>query len=38
MINLIFGILGITGGLLCAVGDILFDLKGQIYGQHKRNR
>ena len=29
MINIIFGILGIAGGVLCAVGDILFDLKGK---------
>ena len=27
--NIIFGILGIAGGILCAVGDILFDLKGK---------
>ncbi len=27
--NLIFSILGIAGGILCAVGDILFDLKGR---------
>jgi hypothetical protein len=27
-ISFIFGILGIIGGLLCAAGDILFDLKG----------
>lgn len=29
MMNLIFSILGLTGGILCAVGDILFDLKGK---------
>ncbi|MDO4303735.1 MAG: hypothetical protein Q4D94_07445 [Bacillota bacterium] len=29
MMNLIFSILGMTGGILCAVGDILFDLKGK---------
>lgn len=27
--DFIFGILGFAGGLLCAVGDILFDLKGK---------
>ena len=27
--NIIFGILGIAGGIFCAVGDILFDLKGK---------
>lgn len=27
--NIIFGILGIAGGILCAAGDILFDLKGK---------
>ena len=27
--NIVFGILGIVGGILCAVGDILFDLKGK---------
>jgi len=27
--DFIFGILGIVGGFLCAVGDILFDLKGK---------
>lgn len=26
--NLLLGVLGIIGGLLCAIGDILFDLKG----------
>ncbi|MCM1508066.1 MAG: hypothetical protein NC177_13185 [Ruminococcus flavefaciens] len=26
--NVIFGIMGLLGGILCAVGDILFDLKG----------
>jgi len=29
MINFVFGILGIIGGLLCAIGDTLFDLKGK---------
>ena len=29
MINFVFGIFGIIGGLLCAIGDILFDLKGK---------
>lgn len=29
MINIILGILGIAGGILCAVGDILFDFKGK---------
>lgn len=29
MMDFVFGILGITGGLLCAIGDILFDLKGK---------
>jgi hypothetical protein len=29
MTDLLFGIFGITGGLLCAIGDILFDLKGK---------
>ena len=28
-VNIIFGILGIAGGVLCAVGDMLFDLKGK---------
>ena len=27
--NLIFSIMGLVGGLLCCVGDMLFDLKGQ---------
>ena len=27
--NIFFGILEITGGILCAVGDMLFDLKGK---------
>ena len=27
--NIIFGMLGIAGGILCAVGDMLFDLKGK---------
>ena len=27
--NVIFGIMGLVGGILCAVGDILFDLKGR---------
>lgn len=27
--NMIFSILGLVGGLLCAVGDILFDFKGK---------
>lgn len=27
--NLIFSIMGIVGGLLCATGDLLFDLKGK---------
>ncbi len=27
--NLIFSIMGLVGGLLCCVGDILFDLKGK---------
>ena len=27
--NIVFGILGIVGGILCAVGDIFFDLKGK---------
>ncbi len=26
--NMIFSILGLTGGILCAVGDVLFDFKG----------
>ena len=29
MMNIIFGILGIAGGILCAVGDMLLDLKGK---------
>jgi len=29
MINYVFGIFGIIGGLLCAIGDILLDLKGK---------
>lgn len=29
MMNMIFSILGLAGGILCAVGDILFDLKGK---------
>lgn len=29
MMNLTFSILGLTGGILCAVGDMLFDLKGK---------
>jgi len=29
MTNFLFGIFGIIGGLLCAFGDILFDLKGK---------
>lgn len=28
-LNVIFGIMGLFGGILCAVGDILFDLKGR---------
>lgn len=27
--NLIFSIMGLIGGLLCSIGDILFDLKGK---------
>lgn len=27
--NMLFSILGLAGGILCAVGDILFDLKGK---------
>lgn len=27
--NMIFSILGILGGILCAIGDMLFDLKGK---------
>jgi len=27
--NLIFSIMGVVGGLLCCVGDLLFDLKGK---------
>lgn len=37
--NFWFGILGFSGGLLCAVGDILFDLKGtnsRKLGKYKR--
>ena len=26
---LVFSVLGLIGGLLCCVGDILFDLKGK---------
>jgi len=26
--NLLFGMLGMAGGILCAIGDMLFDLKG----------
>lgn len=26
--NFLFGILGMIGGILCAIGDVLFDLKG----------
>ena len=26
---LVFSILGLIGGLLCCVGDVLFDLKGK---------
>lgn len=29
MMNMIFSVLALAGGLLCAVGDILFDLKGK---------
>ncbi|MCM1327730.1 MAG: hypothetical protein NC243_05635 [Lachnoclostridium sp.] len=29
MMNMFFGFLGLAGGILCAVGDILFDLKGK---------
>lgn len=29
MTNIVYGIIGIIGGLLCAVGDILIDLKGR---------
>ena len=29
LMNLIFSIMGLVGGLLCCVGDILFDLKGK---------
>lgn len=29
MMNVVFGFLGLAGGILCAVGDILFDLKGK---------
>lgn len=28
-VNILFAICGMTGGLLCAAGDILFDLKGR---------
>ena len=27
--HLVFSILGLIGGLLCCVGDVLFDLKGK---------
>lgn len=27
--NMVFSILGLLGGVLCAVGDLLFDLKGK---------
>lgn len=27
--NMLFSILGLSGGILCAIGDILFDLKGR---------
>lgn len=27
--NIVFGFLRIAGGILCAVGDMLFDLKGK---------
>ena len=27
--NLVFSVMGLVGGLLCCVGDILFDLKGK---------
>lgn len=27
--NMVFSILGLTGGILCAIGDVLFDLKGK---------
>lgn len=27
--NLIFSIMALIGGLLCCVGDVLFDLKGK---------
>lgn len=26
--NLIFSLMGILGGILCAIGDVLLDLKG----------
>ena len=29
IMNLIFSIMALIGGLLCCVGDILFDLKGK---------
>ncbi|MDO5377770.1 MAG: hypothetical protein Q4G52_05485 [Clostridia bacterium] len=29
MINMVFSALGLAGGVLCAIGDILFDLKGK---------
>lgn len=29
MMDFVFGILGIIGGLFCAIGDVLFDLKGK---------
>lgn len=29
MMNVVFGFLGLAGGILCAIGDILFDLKGK---------
>lgn len=28
-INMLFSILGLAGGILCAIGDLLFDLKGK---------
>jgi cytochrome c oxidase subunit IV len=28
IMNFLFGILGMVGGILCAIGDMLFDLKG----------
>lgn len=27
--NMIFSVMGLMGGVLCAVGDVLFDFKGQ---------